>query len=156
MLKYSDYDIVFQEVPNELTLAVNVSNCPNRCKGCHSTYLWEDVGEPLTEKVLAQLCERYSNGLTCVAFMGGDAEPFEVANLAHYVRTELHLKTAWYSGRDNLPERFPATEFHFIKVGSYRSELGGLKSPTTNQRMYKILLDGGKEDITSIFWKEYR
>lgn len=154
MLKYTDYDIVFQEVPNELTLAINISNCPNRCKGCHSSYLWDDVGEPLTEEVLAQLCEKYSSGLTCVAFMGGDAEPFEVARLAHYVRKELHLKTAWYSGKNKLPEQFPITEFQFIKIGAYCADLGGLKSPTTNQRMYKILSDGRKENITSLFWKK--
>ena len=29
MLKYANYDIVFQEVPDEVTLAINISNCPN-------------------------------------------------------------------------------------------------------------------------------
>ena len=86
--------------------------------------------------------------------MGGDAEPFEVARLAHYVGKELHLKTAWYSGKNKLPDQFPITEFQFIKIGAYCADLGGLKSPTTNQRMYKILSDGRKEDITSLFWKK--
>ena len=44
MLKYVNTDIVFQEIPDEVTLAVNISNCPCRCPGCHSEYLWEDVG----------------------------------------------------------------------------------------------------------------
>ena len=52
MLRYADYDIVFQEIPDEVTLAINLSNCPNHCKGCHSAYLMEDVGEPLTEENL--------------------------------------------------------------------------------------------------------
>ena len=28
MLKYANFDIVFQEVPDEVTLAINISNCP--------------------------------------------------------------------------------------------------------------------------------
>ena len=50
MLRYVDYDIVFQEIPDEVTLAINLSNCPNRCKGCHSPHLLENVGESLTEE----------------------------------------------------------------------------------------------------------
>ena len=53
MLKYTDYDIVFQEIPDEVTLAINLSNCPNRCKGCHSPYLQQNVGEALTEENLS-------------------------------------------------------------------------------------------------------
>ena len=36
MLKYAGYDIVFQEIPDEVTLAISLTNCPNRCPGCHS------------------------------------------------------------------------------------------------------------------------
>ena len=46
MLKYANFDIVFQEVPEEVTLAINISNCPNQCPGCHSKYLWENKGKP--------------------------------------------------------------------------------------------------------------
>ena len=49
MLKYVNHDIVFQEFPDEVTLAVNLSRCPCACPGCHSTYLWGDNGEELTE-----------------------------------------------------------------------------------------------------------
>ena len=47
MLKYVNTDIVFQEIPDEVTLAINISNCPCHCPGCHSHYLWEDIGLPL-------------------------------------------------------------------------------------------------------------
>jgi anaerobic ribonucleoside-triphosphate reductase activating protein len=70
MLKYVNYDIVFQEIPNETTLAINISNCPCHCKGCHSSYLAEDIGEPLTERVLEKLI-RENKGITCISFMGG-------------------------------------------------------------------------------------
>ena len=82
MLRYVDYDIVFQEIPDEVTLAINLSNCPNRCKGCHSPHLLENVGESLTEESLGHLLQKYGKAVTCVWFMGGDAEPFEGERLA--------------------------------------------------------------------------
>ena len=52
MLKYVGYDIVFQEIPDQVTLAINLSLCPNHCVGCHSPYLRNDVGNVLDEKAL--------------------------------------------------------------------------------------------------------
>ena len=73
MLKFADYDIVFQEVPDETTLALNLSNCPHRCEGCHSPQLREDIGTPLTPKSLDSLLARYPY-VTCVGLMGGDCD----------------------------------------------------------------------------------
>ena len=39
MLKYVDSQITFREIPDEITLCINISNCPFRCKGCHSKEL---------------------------------------------------------------------------------------------------------------------
>ena len=64
MLKYANFDIVFQEVPDEVTLAINISNCPNQCVGCHSKYLWEDLGEVLDKEALDQLVNQYRTGIT--------------------------------------------------------------------------------------------
>ena len=47
MLKYVDTKVVFQEIPDEITLAINISNCPCHCPGCHSSYLAEDIGNAL-------------------------------------------------------------------------------------------------------------
>ena len=86
MLKVASFDIVFQEIPGEVTLALNLSNCPCHCPGCHSQHLAEDIGEPLTEELLGGLIDRYGAMITCVAFMGGDAEPEEGARLAEWVK----------------------------------------------------------------------
>ena len=153
-LKVASYDIVFQEIPGEVTLALNLSGCPCHCPGCHSQHLWEDIGEPLDEELLDGLIARYGAMITCVCFMGGDANPEEVLHLAAHVKG---LKTAWYSGRPAEPAN-PGisdnlTVLDYVKFGPYIESLGGLKSEKTNQRLYKRV--GAEwEDITSSFWKK--
>lgn len=39
MIKYAGRQIVFREFIDEVTLAIDLSLCPNRCIGCHSKYL---------------------------------------------------------------------------------------------------------------------
>ena len=146
-MKVASFDIVFQEIPGEVTLALNLSNCPCHCPGCHSPHLAEDIGEELNETLLDDLTGRYKGLITCVAFMGGDAEPEEVAKWAHYVRP---LKAAWYSGRTIMPQDKNA--FDYVKLGPYIESLGGLKSPDTNQRFYKREEDNWI-DVTSVFQK---
>ena len=148
MLRVASFDIVFQEIPGEVTLALNLSNCPCHCPGCHSPHLAEDIGEELNEELLSGLLARYGSMITCVAFMGGDANPEEVAQWAHRV---CPLRTAWYSGRMNMPQDDKA--FDYVKLGPYIESLGGLKSEKTNQRLYKRE-DDSWTDITSVFWKK--
>ncbi len=154
-MKFADYDIVFQEIPGEVSLAINISHCPNNCPGCHSAYLMDDVGEVLDETSLASLLSRYGKGITCVAFMGGDRSPFEVARLAEWLHSyEPRLKAAWYSGKPQLPENFPIQHFQYIKIGPYLADHGPLNSRATNQRLYRISPSGDLTDITEVFWKK--
>lgn len=142
MLKYVSYDVVFREIPDETTLALNISGCPHCCPGCHSPWLQSDAGQPLTDSELSALLDRYGSTVTCVCFMGGDGEPDEVARLATFVRRTTSLKVGWYSGRVALPPDFPLRPFHYIKLGPYIDHLGPLFSPTTNQRLYRITAEG--------------
>ena len=185
MLKIASFDIVFQEIPGEVTLALNLSNCPCHCPGCHSKHLWEDIGEELNEELLDGFIARYGSMITCVCFMGGDQAPEEVIRWAEYIKGlsgEAGLKVAWYSGRPYLPECLSAKRsvsasglsatrsvsetvcqqrglsgvagpFDYVKLGPYIESLGGLKSPKTNQRLYKRVGDEW-QDITSSFWKK--
>ena len=154
MLKVASFDIVFQEIPGEVTLALNLSNCPCHCPGCHSPHLAEDIGEEMTESLMNGLLDRYGSMITCVCFMGGDQAPEEVAQWAEYIKSirnqESGIKTAWYSGRMNMPS--VTGPFDYVKLGGYVEALGGLKSPTTNQRLYKRVGDCWK-DITATFWR---
>lgn len=161
MLKYVDAKVVFAEVPDEVTLAINISNCPCQCKGCHSSYLAEDVGKPLTPTALRILLKS-NKGISCVAFMGGDSDPEYINRLAKWVRTNEFrgLRIAWYSGRQELSTDISLENFDYIKLGPYREEFGPLNSRTTNQRFYKVhrkvvsgLVGYELEDETYKFWK---
>ena len=156
MLKYVNHDIVFQEFPDEVTLAVNLSQCPNACPGCHSMYLWGDEGERLSLSRLRAMTEEYAGEITCVALMGGDNDPESVLLILSELKLAMPgLKTGWYSGHPTLPRCFndyPAPDF--VKLAPWREELGPLSSPTTNQRMYRYHADGKCEDITERFWKK--
>ena len=154
MLKYVNTDVVFQEIPDEVTLAINISNCPCHCPGCHSQYLWDDIGLPLDTRAVDAFVERLSADITSIAFMGGDADPKGVNMLAQYVHEEYpKLKVAWYTGRIRVPAIVNKADFDYIKVGPYIRHLGPLKSPTTNQRLYCRQDDGTFEDITYRFWR---
>ena len=155
MVRYHNFDVVFAEIPGETTLAINITNCPNRCPGCHSPHLTADGGEPLDDDALRALLGRYGRSVTCVCFMGGDAAPQEIARLAGVVRqTFPALHVGWYSGREELPEKVAPQAFDYIKLGGWIEALGPLTSPTTNQRLYKVGPDGEMEDITERFRKQ--
>ena len=155
MLRFVNYNIVFQEVPGEVTLAINLSNCPNRCKGCHSPYLREDIGKILDNNVLAELLEKYGNSVTCICFMGGDASPKSVEDCSVFLRNETNgkIKIGWYSGRNSFPMECSIQNFNYIKLGYYDEYMGGLDSETTNQRFYQVE-DGEMKDITYMFLKK--
>jgi anaerobic ribonucleoside-triphosphate reductase activating protein len=155
MLKYVNTAIVFQEIPDEVTLAINISNCPCRCPGCHSRYLWEDIGMPLDTAALDDFVTEFGHDITCISFMGGDGDPKGVNMLAQYLH-EVHpqFRVAWYSGRLRIPAIICKTDFDYIKVGPYIRHLGPLNQSSTNQRLYRQTSDGQFEDITYRFWKK--
>lgn len=144
MLTYVDTDIVFQELPDEVTLAINLAGCPCRCPGCHSKHLWNNNGTPLTIDVLDSLilAQKASDRLniSCVSLMGGDAFPTEVNTLLEHVRKCFpKLRTSWWSGRSMRSPLVSLDNLDYLKLGPYLSHLGPLRSPRTNQRLYKVI-----------------
>ena len=167
MIKYTETQVTFSEIPDEISLCINISNCPHKCKGCHSPHLQEDVGIVLTDAELAELIMD-NEGITCVCFMGGDndlSRLSELADVAHYFDGSggtNKIKTAWYTGLDfhlnsmqEIADRPIAQKFDYIKTGPYIESLGPLNKKTTNQRMYKKISDKPIkfEDITYKFQK---
>lgn len=166
MLKYLNTQVTFAEVPDEITLCINITGCKNGCKNCHSSYLAEDIGKPLDEDSLVELMLD-NKGITCVAFMGGDSEPAYINWLADIMRSMndtpgswADVKIAWYSGRKEIPQDICLKNFDYIKLGPYIEECGPLDNPNTNQKMYKVNKTYEEtglyvlEDITRLFWKE--
>ena len=162
MLKYLNTQVTFSEVPDEITLCINITGCKIGCKNCHSPYLAKDIGKPLIYKdthnnrtvincnPLSELIEA-NKGITCVCLMGGDSNPEYINILGKIIKCHK-LKSAWYSGKQELSKDINLEFFDFIKLGPYIEELGPLNSRTTNQRFYKV---NEKEliDITNLFWK---
>ena len=151
MLKYLNTQVTFSEVPDEITLCINITGCKIGCKNCHSSYLAEDIGNELNGNSIKELINN-NKGITCICFMGGDSNPLEVDALAQWVKINYPIKTAWYSGRQELSKDINPNNFNFIKLGPYIEDLGPLNSKTTNQRFYKIEKDK-LVDITNLFWK---
>lgn len=159
-MKYVDTLVSFQEVPDEISLCINISNCPNSCIGCHSPWLKQDIGTVLDSTELYRLVNA-NKGITCVSFMGGDSEPEIVNFLASEVK-KLNLKTAWYSGFPEISDKIELRNFDFIKIGPYLESLGGLDNLYTNQTMYEVCRISKLpekfilKDITNKFWKNDR
>ena len=108
---------------------------------------------PLDTDAIDAFVSEYGTDITCIAFMGGDADPKCVNLLAQYIH-ECHpeFKVAWYSGRIRIPSLVNKTDFDYIKIGPFIRHLGPLNKPTTNQRIYRKNSDDTFEDITSRFW----
>lgn len=173
MLKYTTAQVTFREIPDEVTLCINISNCPIHCPDCHSKELWEDIGTDLTIEELNRILEE-NKGISCVCFMGGDADYEYLCYLKKFVDSYYwclgkNIKTALYSGRDSLEElksKMPKgalIHFDYVKIGPYKKEKGGLDCVNTNQKLYITKCIGeddfgfGKysfEDITYKFWKK--
>lgn len=156
MLKYVDSKVTFTEIPDEITLCINISNCPCHCEECHSPYLADDIGEPLDLQHLTDLIDS-SRGISCVCIMGGDANSSEVDDIAQDIKEYYpELKVAWYSGRQELSKEIELENFNYIKLGPYIKDKGPLNCRTTNQVMLEIDVIQGKvfkKDITAKFWR---
>ena len=148
MLKYTDTQVVFREFPGEVTLAINISGCPNHCPGCHSPELQQDIGEPLNWDTLKDLIEK-NPGVTCIGFMGGDNDPMMVKYLAYQIRSHLDMRVGWYTGVGNAQTM---REMDYVKIGTYQEQFGPLDSPTTNQVYLERQFNGDWRDATQKFW----
>ena len=141
--------VVLEEIPDRVSLAVDISNCRGNCVGCHSPFLKKDIGVELTPEIIDALVADHF-GVNCFLFLGEGRDVEALLDLAAHVRS-LGLEVAVYSGRDVVEDIF-WTHFDYIKLGPYKPECGPLNKTTTNQRLYRVI-DGRPQDITSRFWR---
>ena len=149
MIKYLPQltDVVMEEIPGKITLAVEISRCQGNCPGCHSPFLKEDIGHELTTDVVDMLL--YDNfGVNCFLLLGEGDDPEALKAIARHLRSEYpRVESALYSGRQEVEDELYEL-FDYVKVGPYIASLGPLNARTTNQRLYHH-----REDITSKFWR---
>lgn len=148
-MKYSQYKIVFQEVPNEISLAFFVTWCPWHCIGCHSAKrkdwtLWKE----LSWQELVRLLNKYENYITTVLFFWWEWYEDELVNLLDIVEA-YWLKACLYTWLYEVSERI-LSRLDYIKYWPYKRELGWLNSPKTNQRFINLKT---KENLTHLFFK---
>ena len=152
MLKYYTYELTFAEVPDEISLCFSISNCQNRCDGCHSPFLREDVGDTLDKDSLCEIVNRHREQFTCICFLGEGNDKNTLQELITFSK-KLGYRTCLYSGRDDVCiDEYK--DLNYIKIGSYKTSYGPLNKKTTNQKMYKLSADSSaaSEDITYKFW----
>ena len=156
MIRFTEHSVVFAEIPGHIALAINVSGCAYRCKGCHSPHLQQDVGEDL-EQMLPRLLDTYAQYVDVVCFLGEGNDAHALAKCVRMCK-QNGLMTALYSGAETeaaIPvlSLLQPGELDFLKLGPYMEDKGPLNVPTTNQRLCRLSPDG-PTDITHLLWKE--
>ena len=137
IMNYTNIDIVFQEVPGEISLAFSISGCSLRCSGCHSPELWkESNGYALSENGFRKILDKYQKLASCVLFFGGEWHSDELVKFLHIAR--LHgYKTCLYTGMDTVSDEI-SIHLDYLKTGAWIKEFGGLESEKTNQRFMDV------------------
>ncbi len=136
-MRYSDIQIVLQEVPGEISICFNITGCPLHCDGCHSPYLWkEDSGELLTENKYLNVLKKYQKMASTVLFMGGEWHEKELENFLS-IAQKMNFSTCLYTGLEDVSPRIKS-KLTWLKTGAWKQNLGGLESPKTNQRFTEI------------------
>lgn len=128
----------FVEHPDYLNLTIYIDGCPNKCKGCS----WKGVPKNVSDYSLDDFKDTlliYKKRVQCVVFLGGD---WLGDTLVPFLK-EAHkhgLQTCLYSGKSNMSDinKDLIANLDWLKLGPWIDSLGPLRSPTTNQRFYKI------------------
>lgn len=150
------------EIPSHIAVAVELGNCKQHCRGCHSSWLsiplpknsWMEL-----EDLMAQINKQVKQGADAIVLMGGTHNGIDPDDLVQAINIlSYYAPVGLYSG---LP--FEAAihkklmsddvKLQWLKTGEYKSKCGGLTSANTNQRFY--YKDNGEwTDVTFLFTKE--
>lgn len=139
MLKFYSKQVVFQEVPNEISISFSIAGCPLKCPGCSwKTAVSSMLEKQLTDEYYYKALEEYKNLASCVLFYGGE---WDKQDLIHKLRIakSMNYKTCLYTGLTfEKVDKEIIDNLDYIKVGPYIAALGGLDSPKTNQKLINL------------------
>lgn len=147
VLKYPvvNTDITFNELPDKMAYAIELGACKQHCVGCHSPELQkEDVSLTSLLDILEEAQDAIDAGANAIVVMGGTNNKHITAESLIALLQDLSdiAPTGLYSGsEDEEQDKMIAMEGHctWLKTGPYMDTLGGLESPRTNQRFYRIM-----------------
>lgn len=147
--------ITLNEVPGQIAFYVEIGECNRRCHGCHSPHLWEYVQHKTSlEDLLRKILDAKEEGADAVLLMGGTTNGLTEGSLKAIIQAiSCVLPVALYSGSDNIGEDMKyltKTDLTWLKTGSYKKKLGGLKDPNTNQRFF-VKKNGKIKEMTEVF-----
>lgn len=139
-MKYLNIRTSFSTVKTEICVAIEITNCPHKCLGCHTPELQQDIGKHIDENNIIEILKPFTFNemplFSCVAFMGGDQEPENLISILKKIKNIFpNVSTCLYTGNECVNAKIQS-ELDYLKVGKYIASLGGLDSPTTNQRFY--------------------
>lgn len=136
-MNYSDIEIVFQEVPGEISICFTITGCKFQCKGCHSPHLWkEENGKELTLNKYLEILDKYNGFASCVLFMGGEWFLLELIKYLKIAK-KRGFKTCLYTGEAKVDQKL-LSELTWLKTEPWIQNLGGLESEFTNQKFIEI------------------
>ena len=135
-LSFYTKNVVFQEVPNEISLAFSIAGCKNNCKNCS----WKNCNikaKPLTDELYNKYLKKYQGTVSCILFLGGEWNERDLINKLSLAK-QMGYKTCLYTGQNDVSQNIK-NKLDYIKTGPYIEELGGLNSPKTNQRFLDLI-----------------
>ena len=152
---------VFEEFPNEVTVALNISNCIGMCEECSEPWLREDSGRELPDEFIQEILDEHQDS-TVFGLMGGDSDHEDVKRIADYVHKHSNMKVGIYSGLEYLDlDLVPYIDLYKIgrwippkgKVAEWwKTNCGPLVFPFSNQLLFEKI--GNKlVNVTSLFRK---
>lgn len=161
--------VTFNEVPDRLSFYFELGNCHAGCKGCHSPHLHEDIEKTSLEDMVKEAEEAIDKGANAILLMGGTTNGITDDDLIAIIDTLGEIApVCLYSGSDDIEHDLAIGEkadLTWLKTGGYHEELGGLTSPTTNQKFLKkgvkytlsqwqyVSVETEWEDCTELFRK---
>lgn len=158
--------ITFTEIPDKIAIFLELGNCYQKCKGCHSDHLSAFLN-PLSldtfislEEITAYVYDQKKKGAQAVVLMGGATNygmgMGELDILINHL--SIFLPVGIYVG---LPEDSPTIvelkdnlNLTYLKTGAYVENLGGLNQPMTNQIFWERNNEDVWENQTSLFIKK--
>lgn len=139
--------ITLSEVPDRIAVFFEIGCCHNGCKGCHSPHLQTNKVPFITlEEMVEYANKRVDEGANAIVLMGGTTNGLDMRELYEIINAlSFVAPVCLYSGLDSSMEEacelVKNAYLSWLKIGSYKESLGGLQSPTTNQRFFKCDFD---------------